>query len=117
MLDSYASSNRVLLSKACSTKRKLNKNFAILWHKCLYHISKQRIQILVSDGILDSLDLSKLEVRVKCIKEKQTNIRKLGANKCSNILELIHTDICGPFFTTSWNGQQYFITFMLGLMP
>ena len=27
-------------------------------------------------------------------------------------MELIHTDICGPFPTPSWNGQQYFITFI-----
>ena len=39
-------------------------------------------------------------------------MRKKDANRCSDILELIHTDICGPFPTTSWNGQQYFITFI-----
>jgi len=27
-------------------------------------------------------------------------------------LELIHTDICGSFHTPSWNGQQYFISFI-----
>ena len=27
-------------------------------------------------------------------------------------MELIQTDICGPFPTTSWNGQQYFISFI-----
>ncbi|WJZ95165.1 hypothetical protein VitviT2T_013955 [Vitis vinifera] len=31
---------------------------------------------------------------------------------CSDVLELIHTNICGPFPTASWNGQQYFITFI-----
>jgi len=25
---------------------------------------------------------------------------------------LIHTDICGLFATPSWNGQQYFISFI-----
>ncbi|RVW21179.1 Retrovirus-related Pol polyprotein from transposon TNT 1-94 [Vitis vinifera] len=39
-------------------------------------------------------------------------MRKNDANRCSDVLELIHTDICGPFPTTSWNGQQYFITFI-----
>ena len=29
-----------------------------------------------------------------------------------DILELIHTNICGPFPTPSWNGQQHFITFI-----
>ena len=29
-----------------------------------------------------------------------------------DVLQLIHTDICGPFPMVSWNGQQYFITFI-----
>ncbi|RDX66378.1 hypothetical protein CR513_54853, partial [Mucuna pruriens] len=40
------------------------------------------------------------------------NERKLGAERAKDVLELIHTDICGPFPTTSWNGQQYFIAFI-----
>ncbi|RDY06523.1 hypothetical protein CR513_09477, partial [Mucuna pruriens] len=32
--------------------------------------------------------------------------------RAKDVLELIHTDICGPFSTTSWNGQQNFITFV-----
>ncbi|RDY13098.1 hypothetical protein CR513_02029, partial [Mucuna pruriens] len=39
-------------------------------------------------------------------------LRKLGTKRANDVLELIHTDICGPFPTTSWNGQQYFITFI-----
>ncbi|KAA0062162.1 Retrovirus-related Pol polyprotein from transposon TNT 1-94 [Cucumis melo var. makuwa] len=64
--------NSKLLTLVCSevnlasiptggTKRKLNENSTMLWHKCLDHISKQRIQRLVSDEILDSFDLSKFE--------------------------------------------------------
>ena len=30
----------------------------------------------------------------------------------TGILELIHTDICGPFPMVSWNDQQYFISFI-----
>lgn len=43
--------------------------------------------------------------------EKHTNKRKLDANKCLVVLELIHTDTCIPF-PTSWDGQQYFIMFI-----
>jgi len=66
----------------------------------------------VLDEILDPLDLSNFEVCVECIKGKRTNIRKLGAERAKYVLELVHIDICGPFPTTSWNGQQYFITFI-----
>ena len=84
----------------------------MLWHRRLGHISNQRIQRLVSEGILDPLDFFNFQVCIECIKGKQTNMRKNDANRCSDILELIHTNICGPFPTTSWNGQQYFITFI-----
>ena len=84
----------------------------MLWHKCLGHISNQHIQRLVSEGILDPLDLSNFQVYIECIKGKQTNIRKYDVDRCDDVLELIHTDICGPFPTPSWNGQQYFITFI-----
>ena len=36
----------------------------------------------------------------------------MDANRASDVLELIHTDICGPFPTASWNGQTYFIMFV-----
>ena len=66
----------------------------------------------MSEEILNPLDFIDFDVYVNCIKGKQTNIRRLGANWTSDILELIHTDICGPFPTTSWNGQQYFTLFI-----
>jgi len=36
---------------------------------------------------------------------KRTNERKLSAERAKDVLELIHTDICGSFLITSWNGQ------------
>ena len=66
----------------------------------------------MSNGILDSLDFTNFTVCVECIKGKQIKNKRLGANKASKVLELIHTNICGPFPKASWNGQQYFISFI-----
>ena len=41
-----------------------------LWYKGLGHISKQIIQRLVSEGILDSLNFLDLKICIECIKEK-----------------------------------------------
>ena len=57
------------------------------------------------EGIIDSLDFSNLKKCIECIKGKQTNIKKVGTNMSLGVLKLIHTDICGPFPMTSWNGQ------------
>ena len=98
MLDVNTSYNEALHVESRGTKRKANKETsATLWHKSLGHISKNRIQRLVSDGILESVDFSDLDVCVECIKGKQTKHKKIGANRATDVLELIHTDICGPF--------------------
>ena len=113
LLDIIASFNESLHVSTVGIKRKLtSENSASLWHKRLGHISKRRIERLVSDGILDPLDFMDFDTCVNCIKGDQTNVRRLGANRASDVLELIHTDICGPFPTASWNDQTYFITFI-----
>ena len=66
----------------------------------------------MSNQILDSIDFTNFTICVDCIKEKQTKNKRLGANRASKVLKRIHTDICGPFPKASWNGQQYFISFI-----
>ena len=110
MLDKVASYHETLQLSTQGVKRKLtDENSSSLWHKRLVHISKRRIERFVSDGILDSLDFTDFEI---CTKGKQTNTRRFCANGATDALQLIYTDICGPFPTVSWNDQQYFITFI-----
>ncbi|RDX85827.1 hypothetical protein CR513_32923, partial [Mucuna pruriens] len=42
----------------------------------------------------------------------ESTLRKLGVERAKDVLELIQIDICGSFLIASWNGQQYFITFI-----
>ena len=65
----------------------------MLWHRRLGHISIDRIKRLVKDGVLSTLDYTDFETCVDCIKGKQTNKSEKHANRSSNILEIIHTDI------------------------
>ena len=57
--------------------------------------SKWRIERLVSDEILDRLDLKFFYIYVNCIKRKQTNKMTFEANRTFDVLELIHTYILG----------------------
>ena len=78
----------------------LNDNSAYLWHKRLGHVSKERLERLVKNEILPNLDFTDLGVCVDCIKGKQTKHDKKGATRSTQLLEIIHTDICGPFDVT-----------------
>ena len=113
LIDTIVSFNESLHLSTRGVKRKLtNENSAALWHKRLGHISKRRMERLVSNEILDPLNFTDFNDCINCIKGKQTNKRRFEANRSLDVLELIHTDICGPFPTSAWNGQQYFITFI-----
>ena len=92
MFDAVASYHETLQLSTQGVKRKLtNENSSSLWYKRLGHISKRRIERLVSDGILDFLDFVDFEICTNCIKGKQTNTRRFSANRATDVLELIHT--------------------------
>ncbi|KAF7839432.1 Retrovirus-related Pol polyprotein from transposon TNT 1-94 [Senna tora] len=87
-----------------------DKSF-LLWHKRLGHISKERVDRLIKDQILPSLDYSDMGTCVDCAKGKLTKTEKKSATRSEGLLELVHTDISGPYSTTLC-GKKYFITFI-----
>ena len=113
LLHTVDSNNACYVSETRGIKRKLpTENSYRLWHRRLGHISAKRIDRLVSDEILETLDHTDQQVCIECIKGKTTNKRRFEAERSSETLKVVHTDICGPFPTASWNGQRYFISFI-----
>lgn len=112
-LDNLYAETLMTLHHNVGTKRGLvNERSAYLWHKRLGHISQERMKQLVKNEILPDLDFTDLNVCVDCIKGKQTKHTKKGATRSTQLLEIIHTDICGPFDVNSFNKEKYFITFI-----
>jgi hypothetical protein len=66
---------------------------------------------LIKEEILQPLDFSDSDHCIDCIKGKYVKQIKKGATRSTGLLELIHTDICGPFPVTSVDGFDSFITF------
>ena len=91
------------------TKRYIvNEDSSMWWHHRLGHISQQSIQRLVNCGVLSTLDFTNYETCIDCIKRKQTNKSKKGAKRSSDVLEIMHMDIC----YLDLHSQKYFITFI-----
>ena len=82
----------------------------MLWHRRLGHISIEIMKKLVNDRVPYTLDFADFKIRANCIKGKQTNKSKRGAKRSTNLLEIIHIDICCPNMDA--NGPKYFITFI-----
>ena len=98
-------------AKKVVSKRPLPKEQSYaLWHKRLGHISKDRVKRLIKTNILHALK-NDLETCVDCCRGKMTKIRKKTVVRSSDLLEVIHTDISGPYTATLCR-NFYFITFI-----
>ena len=83
-----------------------------MWHCRLGHISRGRIERLIKEQILEPLDFSDADEHcLDCIKGKYVKHVKKGANRSTGPLQIIHTDICGPFPIMFIDGFDSFITF------
>jgi hypothetical protein len=68
------------------------------------------MECLIKEEILTLLDFSYLGHCIECIKGKYIkHIKKTGATRSLGVLEIIHTDICGPFNVKSIDGFNSFI--------
>jgi hypothetical protein len=72
---------------------------------------RRRTENLVKNDILPPLEFSDIEQCIYCIKGKYVKQIKKDANQSTATLEIIHTDICGPFSMKSMDGYGSFITF------
>ena len=88
----------------------MNENFSILWHRRLGNISIDRIKRLVNDKVLNTFDFIDFNTCIDCIKGKETNKFKKGAKRSTNVLEIIHSDICCPDMDAL--SPKYFISFI-----
>ena len=88
------------------TKHSLvNERSTFLWHKRLGHISRERMERLIKNEILPYLDFTDLNICVGCIKGKQAKHTKKRATRSTQLLEIVHTDICGPFDVSSFGKE------------
>ncbi|KAK8597339.1 hypothetical protein V6N12_065809 [Hibiscus sabdariffa] len=87
-------------------------NQTYLWHCHLGHISERRISKLHKDGLLDPFVFGQMDVCESCLLGKMTKAPFNGkSERASDLLGLIHSDVCGPMNTQARGGFHYFITF------
>lgn len=91
------------LAANAETKSDIN-----IWHRRLGHLNHNDVQKLVTKNMVESLpDLVKREIKVcePCIFGKQSKkpYPKTNGIRSTRVLELIHSDVCGPIKPISWN--------------
>ena len=89
-----------------------NDSATYLWHCRLGHIGVKRMKKLHADGLLESLDYESFDACEPCLMGKMTKTPfSRTMERASDLLEIIHTDVCGPMSVDARGGYRYFLTF------
>jgi len=85
-----------------------------LWHGRFCHISNRSIEELAKKGYVRGLENSKIHSE-KCSgccigKSTKAPCKQISGKQSTEILELVHSDVCGPMPVESIGGAKYFMT-------
>ena len=87
-------------------------NPTYFWHCRLGHVNDKRILKLHQDELIHSFGLESFETCESCLLGKMTKAPFAEhSERASDLLGLIHIDVCGPVSSIARGGYQYFITF------
>ena len=77
----------------------------------LGHIGVKRMKKLHTDGLLESLDYESFGTCKPCLLGKMTKTPFFGTmERATNLLEIIHTDVCDPMSVDARGKYRYFLT-------
>lgn len=88
---------------------------SLIWHRRLGHLSDKTLIKMTGgavNGIKGSFQNQPIGTTCRICKEgKQTRLPFVnqGQSRTSNVLEMVHADVCGPMETTSLGGARYFL--------
>ncbi|KAF1318445.1 Integrase catalytic core protein, partial [Globisporangium splendens] len=90
---------------------------AYLWHLRLGHIGHGGLETIVKKKLGTGIDLtsvSKWELCDGCAIGKQTRASFHDSTKVrsNSLLDIVHSDVCGPMQTQTFSGKRYFATFI-----
>lgn len=105
---------KALLTTPAPVVQKAKKLNADLWHRRLGHVSIQQLPLIRSVVAGMDFDENKnMDPCDTCAKGKQARLPfKHEGTRATELLELVHTDICGPMPVESIGKKKYFISFI-----
>lgn len=85
-----------------------------LWHKRLGHMSEKGMSLLLKKNVLTGVHDVNLKRCSHCLAGKQNRVsfKSHPPSRKENILDLVHSDVCGPMKTRTLGGCLYFVTFI-----
>ena len=89
-----------------------NDSATYLWHCRLGHIGVKRMKKLHKYELLESLDYESFDACESCLMDKMTKTPfSRTMERATDLLEIIHTDVCDPMSVDARGEYCYFLTF------
>ena len=90
---------------------------ADLWHQRLGHVHGNQLKQMAKKKLVNGMDYpldAELSFCEGCIEGKmhRKSHKPVGEIRSTEVLQLVHTDVCGPMQTESIGGNRYFVTFI-----
>lgn len=94
----------------------MNNNNSITWHNRYGHLNFSSLHELSQKSMVKGMQVERV-TNVNCQTCMMSKIHTLpfpneSQTKSNDLLELVHSDVCGPFRTNSIGGSKYFVTFI-----
>lgn len=104
--------------KVYAVKEVVNKKLCIHeLHRILGHRNIESIKKMLNEELVTGIELKKCQCETQCVVCLQSKMTRKPfvrekANGSKNILDLIHTDLCGPMKTQTHSKKRYLLTFI-----
>ncbi|GJY93091.1 zinc finger, CCHC-type containing protein [Tanacetum coccineum] len=87
------------------------RNDSILWYARLGHVHFKRMQDMSKDGLIPAFDMDTEKCKT-CMLPKITKKLFQNVKRKTEVLELIHGNLCDLHATPSLGNKKYFVTFI-----
>lgn len=84
----------------------------MLWHRRLGHAGVDTIRRISGDILINNGNLKLPQCEICVLGKHARQPFQRSITKSSSVLEIIHTDVCGPMQTRSIQSSRYFLTFI-----
>ena len=79
------------------------------------HLNYKHLSLLYSKNLVNVIPYIRIPSSVcdKCMTSKQprTTFGDYSANRATNLLHVVYSDVCGPIEVSSLGGNRYFVSF------
>lgn len=94
-----------------------NKNCIVKWHKRLGHRDFNALKQIQNENLVNGIEMKMCKHDLTCTVYSKSKLMQIlypiqSKYRSKEVLELVHTDLCGPFEINTLGGKIYFLIFV-----